>query len=41
MTLSTAFRWFVTEYYKNAATEAGHLAAGHGSLIKRGRQRNK
>jgi predicted DNA-binding ribbon-helix-helix protein len=31
-TLTAGVRVFVLEYYRAAATEAGHAAAGHGTL---------
>jgi len=31
---TSAVRVFVLSYYRDAATEAGHLAAGHGALAR-------
>jgi hypothetical protein len=35
LSLSTALRLFVLGYYRDAATETGHIAAGHGNVARR------
>lgn len=35
LSLSTALRLFVLGYYREAATEPGHIAAGHGNTARR------